>query len=272
MGIDILDVDNVPEIGTSACTALGTGGVCKSNRNVGMPDATTGKYEFPCDMFQYTFGVKAWEDDSSPQDGFCETRMLTTDFAPADGSTLPTGGIGIDEAYLYKNATQIVPGTLRPVGWIDPAKLDTNCASLANSSGSSAAGGFIWVQYGATTCSFGTQLQIGTPDLPVVLVVDGNMTGALVYHSRMFGLLFVRAPDTPLDFTTGGSASGHGGSLFMNSGSVIYGSVVIQGQFVKGNGTASIVYNETVLSHLLNEPGLNPFSPMPGSWTDRFAY
>jgi hypothetical protein len=88
----------------------------------------------------------------------------------------------------------------------------------------------------------------------------------------MFGLLFIRAPDSPLDPATGSSQSGHGGSLFMNAGSVIYGSVVIQGQFVKGNGTASIVYNKTVLENLLSEAPLNPFAPVPASWTDRFAY
>jgi hypothetical protein len=272
MGIDILEVSNTPVIGTAGCTsALYAAGSCKANANVKLPNSD-GIYEFPCDMFQYTFGVQAWQDNSSPADGFCETRMFTTDFTPADGSALPSGGVGIDEAFLYNNATKIVPGTLHPSSWIDPSKLDTNCASLADSSGSDAAGGLIWVQYGATTCSFGTTLQIGTPDKPVVLVVDGNMSGSLVYHSRMFGLLFVRAPDTPLDVTTGGSTSGHGGSLFMNSGSVVYGSVVIQGQFVKGNGTASIVYNKTVLENLLNEPGLNPFAPVPASWTDRFAY
>jgi len=278
MGIDILDVDSVPVIGTAACTtALAAGSYCKSNVNVQLPNSTTGVYEFPCDMFQYVFGVRAWEDDelkdgSAGQDGFCETRMYTTtDFTPADGSALPAGGIGIDEAYLYNNATQIIPGTLHPSGWIDPSKLAT-CGALADSSTSSKAqGGMIWVQYGAN-CSFPSTLQIGTPDLPVVLVVDGNMTGGQVYHSRMFGLLFVRAPDSPLDATTGGSSDGNGASLYMNAGSVIYGSLVIQGQFLKGNGTASVVYNKTVLEHLGNQPGLNPFAPVPASWTDRYAY
>ena len=157
MGIDILDVDSVPVDGTAACTAArasnGNNNYCKANVNVQLPNPTTGVYEFPCDMFQFTFGVQAWNDTDS--DGFCETRiMTTTDFSPADGSALPSGGIGVDEAYLYNNATKIVPGTLHPQGWIDPAKLDTSCSSLSQSTGTTAAGGLIWIQYGATTCSF----------------------------------------------------------------------------------------------------------------------
>jgi hypothetical protein len=281
MGIDILEVSNTPVIGTSACTnALYTAGDCKANANVKLPNSS-GVYEFPCDMFQYVFGVQAWEDDTSPVDGFCETRKMTTDFTPADGSALPSGGIGVDEAFLYNNATKIIPGTLHPQGWIEASKLDTNCTSLSDSSTSAAAGGLIWVQYGETACSggtgaaFPTGLQIGTPDLPVVVVADGNVDGTSTignFHARMFGLLFVRAPDTPLDPSLGGSASGNGGDLFMNAGSVIYGSVVVQGHVKKGNGTASIVYNKTVLENLLTETSLNPFAPVPASWTDRYAY
>ena len=36
-------------------------GDCKANSNVQLPNSD-GIYEFPCDMFQYTFGVKAWQD------------------------------------------------------------------------------------------------------------------------------------------------------------------------------------------------------------------
>jgi hypothetical protein len=187
----------------------------------------------------------------------------------------------VDEAFLYNNATYIIPGTLHPSGWIDPSKLDANCTSLANSSGSTAAGGIIWVQYGELACGGGTGAafpvgqQIGTPDKPVVVVADGNVdgTGTLGhFHGRMFGLLFVRAPDTPLDPATGASATGNGGALFMNANAVIYGAVVVQGPVEKGNGTASIVYQKAVLEALLGEPGLSPFAPVPASWTDRFAY
>jgi len=58
----------------------------------------------------------------------------------------------------------------------------------------------------------------------------------------------------------------------MNAGSVIYGSVVVQGPVTKGNGTASIVYQKTVLNNLLTLSSLNPFAPVPASWTDRYAY
>jgi len=282
MGIDILEVSTVPVIGTTACTtALYAAGSCKANANIKLPDTSKSPpvYEFPCDMFQYVFGVQAWDDNDS--DGFCETRKLTSDFSPADGSALPTGGIGVDEAFLYNNATKIIPGTLHPQGWIDASKLDTTCSSLTDSVGNTAAGGLIWIQFGETACDGGTGAafvsgsQWGTPDKPVVIVADGNVAGTSTignFHARMFGLLFVRSPDSPLSPTTGAATSGRGGSLFMNAGSVIYGSVVVQGPVTKGNGTASIVYQKTVLNNLLTLSSLNPFAPVPASWTDRYAY
>ncbi|WP_330890512.1 PilX N-terminal domain-containing pilus assembly protein [Rudaea sp.] len=273
MGIDLLDIDSVPVVGTSTCTStLQAAGSCKSNANVR-------SNEFPCDLFNYVFHVQAWEDDTGTNpdgyctdghDCFCETRkMTTTAYQPADNSPLPSGGIGVDEAWLYNHATQIIPGTLHSSGWIKPDKLAA-CSALADSgatNGTTAQGGLIWVQNGAT-CST-NNVTMGTPDLPVIVVWDGNVSN---FHGKLYGLLFIRAPNSPLDPTTGGSTDGSGGSLTMQAGSVIYGSVVIQGQFIKGNGTAAIVYLPKVLAGFTGEPTLNPASPVPGSWTDRFSY
>jgi len=260
MGIDLLDIDNVPVIGSSACTAaLFAAGSCKANVNVVM-DPTIPQFEFPCDMFQYTFGVQAWEDDSSPKDGFCETQI------PGTTKTMPDGithSMGADEAYLYTHATYILPDSTHASWLASNSQVVNNCNTLlALTRGSTPSGGLIWIQ--DSSCNIGSNVQVGTPDHPVVVVIDG---GTVQFQGRMFGLLFIRSTSSPLDPATGGTAS-----YSQNAGSVIYGSLVVQGQITKANGTASVVYNKTVLSRLLQDPALNPFSPVPGSWTDRFAY
>lgn len=244
MGIDILDVDAVPVAGTLACPTGGSG--CKSNFNV-KPN------EFPCDMFQFVFGDQAWTDNDG--DNFCETRIMVSWTGP-DGTAYT---IGEDEKYLYNNATQIIPTSANTLK-VTAGQLAT-CSILSLP----ATTGLVWDQQG---CGIGSNKQVGTPDFPVLLVEDGSTQ----IQGRMFGLLFVRAPGTPLDPTTGGSSDGSGGKLNMNAGSAIYGSAVIQGQFVKGNGTASIVYNAAVLGNLGKEPQFHPYSPVPASWSDRFAY
>ena len=121
--------------------------------------------------------------------------------------------------------------------------------------------------YDCTTTLRGLD-DIGTPSHPVALIFDGSLTEV---HFRLYGLLFVREPNAnlTLDDTTGGSAE-----FGMNAGATIYGAAIIQGRVsAGGGGTAAIVYNEKVLSNLINDPELPP-SPtaLPGSWTDRVRY
>lgn len=219
-GIDLLDVDG--NIGT--------------NKDV-RPN------EFPCDLFEFVFGVKARNDTNG--DFFCETLIKTAD--PDDS----TKQIGVDELFLRENANVIVDGVKVP------------CTVLNKNSR-----GLIWVK-DIADCS--PNNQVGTVDAPVVLVVDrdADFQGGF----RLFGVLFVRATADPLLPATGGNAE-----LKFNGRGAIYGAAVVQG--VIGNptggpgltGTAAFIHNETVLTNLVNLPELQAFGTMPGSWTDRFSY
>jgi len=267
-GIDILSNDskgsctggNLPVAGTSGCT----GSNCKSNYNV---DET----EFPCDLFQYIFGISAWEDDavqtpgtqnalctngtaSGGGDCFCE-KHKSTSFTVADGSSQT---MGVDEAYLYSKAAYIY--STAHAAWVTAAQKATSCSDLITKG--SATGGLLWDQTGGCLKSAS---QIGYPDKPVILVADNSadLQGAIV-----FGLVFIR------DTTAAGSSTSFGGTATFvgHSTGTIYGSVVVQGAASKINGTSAVVYNGQIMAALLGLTSLNPASPVPGSWTDRYAY
>lgn len=226
-GIDILDVDS--NSGT--------------NHDV-RPE------EFPCDLFEQVFGVKSWNDTNN--DRFCETKIMTTYKNPNTGVNVP---MGVDEAFLYTNAVKIKTNDTTAQGLMRPGQ----AYNLPYPS--AAASGLIWCQ---TECSIGSNQQMGSPDHPVLLVIDG----AASIQGRVFGMVFMRSTGSTLDPATGGTAT-----LDMNAGASVYGSVIVQGKIDKANGTAAIIYNADVLSNLANDPSNNKFGGIPGGWADdRVSY
>jgi hypothetical protein len=205
--------------------------------------------EFPCDLFQFVFGVETRTDEDG--DHFCETKK------PQVAYTNPNTGVvamlDVDEAYLYSNATYIMPRDAAATALMSPSQ------ALPGAYPSSALSGIIWCQTG---CNIGSNQQLGTPSKPVLLVIDGSAR----IQGRVFGLVFMRSLDDELDPVTGGSAT-----LDMNAGAAVYGSVVVQGEISKANGTAAVIYNEDVFRNLSNSiPPRN--SNLPGAWTDRLSY
>jgi hypothetical protein len=238
-GIDILDIDgNV------------AGKPNQANRDV-RPELN----EFPCDLFEYTFGIKTWEDKTSPVDYFCETRLPKTAYIP-DWNLASTLMAYPDEAFLYANAAHIIP------------KDDAATAFLAGSNKIVAASylnkdarGIIWCQPG---CDVGSGQEVGSADHPVLLVIDG----ASKIQGRVFGLIFLRTPgDGPITLATGGTAT-----LDMNAGAAVYGGIVVQGAVNKANGNAAVIYNSDVLTNLANDPANTRFATLPGAWTDLLSY
>jgi Tfp pilus assembly protein PilX len=268
-GIDILTNDTRGTCTGSAPNVLGTGADCtkvncRANYNV---DET----EFPCDLFQYIFGISSWEDDAVQSPGtqnaactagtasgggdcFCE-KHKSTSFTVADGSSQT---MGPDEAYLYSKSAYIY-STAHPT-WVTAAQTATSCSDLITKG--SATGGLLWDQTGGCLKSAS---QIGYPDKPVILVADGtaDLQGAIMY-----GIMFIR------DTTAAGSSTSYGGTANFvgHSTGTIYGAMVVQGTASKINGTSAIVYNGNILTALAAENPLNPAGPVPGSWTDRYAY
>ena len=264
-GMDIVDIDN------NAANAAG----CPVAPNLDIRRA-----EFPPDLFAFIFPKRAWDDNDHGAGGdiyanrefnFAETRRISDcKFPHPQTGEEVVASLPEDTCYLLNI------NTITHIG--DGVNDAAECAAVG--AGSS---GIIWVhpqpiQSGGSTVAgmVGTGLScdlkniddIGTPSHPVALIFDGVLTQV---HFRLYGLLFVREPNasTTLNADTGGSAQ-----LGLNSGATIYGAAIVQGEIVAGGGgTAAIVYNEKVLSNLINDPNIPPDpNSLPGSWTDRVRY
>jgi hypothetical protein len=280
-GIDVLSNDDeahgcktdTPVYGTDACVAAGGASNCKANYNV---DET----EFPCDLFQYIFNVQAWDDVEVQSPGSANTACTEA------GTSTPTGGgdcfcekhksmqytvangdssdMGVDEAYLYAKAKYIYDDDSTRAGWASTAQTTgiTSCNTLFTTANTT--GGLVWDRTGDCLNSSSVS-QIGYPDKPILLVSDGD---TVLQSQTMYGMVFVR--DTT---AAGSSTSWGGGSDFTaHSTGTIYGAVIVQGTLSKFNGSASVVYSGTVMDNLLKLPSMLSAAPVPGSWTDRYAY
>lgn len=285
----ILRCDNC-DCGTGALTS-GHGNACNGGSDILANPADCGPnedvrpQEFPCDLFEHVFGVKAWDDNllangSAGQDYFCETLKYTDDPTDTDASD-GVRQIGVDEAYLADKADWIVTNTS---GFGARFTGDSRVITCADVPGKS---GLVWVRTGQC----GDNMTIGSPTAPVLYVHDGNGNNSpSLQNMVLFGLMFVRstypypvctAPTSggacPNNYNASGnytlSASTGGTPEFkLNGRSVIYGSAVVQGQFNKGNGTSAVVYNDKVLGNLGNSVGKPQVYPLPGAWTDRVQY
>jgi hypothetical protein len=244
-GIDILDID-----GNTA------GAPNQANRDV-RPELN----EFPCDLFDYVFSVHTWEDKSSPADYFCETRVPKSAYIP-DWNPSASVPLYPDEAYLYTNAAHILPKDAATIAFLAGAKnVDGTDKYDASFSLNANASGIVWCQ---VNCDVGSNQTVGSPDHPVLLVIDGSAK----IQGTVFGLIFLRNnTDGPADESTGGAAT-----LDMNSGAAVYGGVVVQGAVEKANGNAAVIYNGDVLNALANDPNNTRYATLPGAWSDLHSY
>lgn len=102
-----------------------------------------------------------------------------------------------------------------------------------------------------STCSLGS--DVGSPDNPVVVVVNGNT--AINGNFNFFGLLFIR------DIGSGASLKGTGN---VN----IFGSVVVDGTVDVAGGFSIIYVNSSTGTPGKKLPPTTRFARLPGSWLD----
>ncbi|HTL15529.1 MAG TPA: hypothetical protein VL251_10620 [Thermomonas sp.] len=250
-GIDILDVE-----GTSADRGTGT------NYNVRSDSASYPTCEFPPDLFSHLFGIQAWRDDD--HDCFAEVKVMDDYTNPNTGAVVT---MGADEAFLYANATKVINPTTAGSPLVSTAQTYTGTYPSTGLSG------LIWCQ---SSCDVGSNQTLGSADNPVVLVADGSTT----IQGRVFGLVLLRTKASGGTLTPSGGYTmtsteiGNGGNatLRMNAGSSVYGSIVVQGQVEKANGTAAVIYSDTVLDAIGQDPNNNRFATLPGAWNDRSTY
>ncbi len=205
--------------------------------------------EFPCDLFEFAFNVKSWQD--SDNDGFCETRMAKVAFEAPDGNTYQ---LYPDEAFLYQYATKIKP-TSGNAGLVRSDQLFTGTLGASDS-------GMIWCQQDCLP----NNGVVGSVTAPVALIADPNTNSP--YHATLFGLLFYRSNgDGPLDATTGGNAA-----MKFNAQSAVYGAVVIMGRVTTGSGGGLLFGDSDVLKNLNGLQSMARFDTLRGGWTDGYSY
>lgn len=245
-GMDILDVE-----GTSAQDGSG------ANLNVRSDAASYPLCEFPPDLFNFVFGTKVWDDAND--DCFGETKLSSVNYTNPDNGV--SALVGRDEDWLYTNADKIIYAAANEA-LVRTAAKEATSALLSDPD----AQGIIWCQTG---CDIGSGDQVGTPDHPVLLVLDGPVS----IQGTVFGMVFVRDTGNTLNADTGSSGSGNcpnNCAVQMNAGAAIYGALVLQGQ-MKANGTSAVVHDASVLRRLQEQGGITPAS-LPGAWTDRVSY
>ena len=250
-GMDILDVEG-------SSTDRGTG----VNYNVRSDAASYPICEFPPDVFGHILGVVAWEDLDS--DCFAEKKVMAQFINPNTGVEVT---IGADEAFLYANATSIINATAAGQPLRDPAQVSALGYPAAGHSG------LIWCQ---SNCDVGSNTQLGTPDKPVILVIDGSAR----IQGRVFGMVFIRSlagggtltPVAGYTMTSAEVANGGSATLDMNAGAIIYGALVVHGKVDKANGTAAVVFDGKVLGALGDNPNNNRYATLPGAWNDTVSY
>jgi len=258
-GIDVLDVDS----GTNSTTGYHQGGHVGVNFNV-RADALShadGICEFPEDMFKYVFGTATWNDTNA--DCFAETKLDPVVYQNPDNPAA-AASVGADEAYLYKNADKIIAHSS------NAALLKIGQAGSTELLSSAASSGIIWCQQQApNSCDIGANDQVGTPNAPVILILDGPVR----IQGTVFGLVFIRDTGTALNPATGSSLPGacpNDCILTMNAGAAVYGALVVQGQ-TNTNGTSAVIYDGNVLRAVIEQAG-PVYATLPGAWTDQRSY
>ena len=181
-GIDVLDVD----AGTNSTTGYQTGGHEGVNYNVQSDSLSYPLCEFPPDLFKYVFGAPTWDDND--HDCFGETKRASVFYQNPD-NTSAGAAVGPDEAYLYKIADKIIAKTANvPLLKVGQAGTTALLASSASS-------GMIWCQQqNAGDCDIASNTQVGTPDAPVLLILDGPVQ----IQGVVFGFVFIRDTGTTL--------------------------------------------------------------------------
>jgi len=250
-GIDILDVE-----GNSSVQGSGI------NYNVRSDALSYPTCEFPPDLFGHVFGTQAWIDND--HDCFAEVKVMQPYTNPNTGVEVT---IGADEAFLYSYAQKIV----NPTGTGQP--LMSPDQTWSGGYPATSLSGLIWCQ---SNCDVGSNTQVGTPDHPVVLVIDGSAR----IQGRVFGLVFIRSlsgggtltPAAGYTFSATEVAAGGNAVLDMNAGATVYGAMVVQGKVDKANGTAAIIHDDNVLSAIGKNPNNSRYATLPGAWNDTFSY
>jgi hypothetical protein len=220
----------------------------------GTSDDTIPSQFFPCDMFQFVFGRNARVN----ADGG-DAIINATGVAGQDGIADPEGSLpyGVCEQGINNDAdTTRLDVYDEYLESIEAQELN-DCSTLNADSQ-----GIYWIKGSCAVSG-----QVGTPEFPVVLIVEDEFS---LQNAKLFGILFLMDPtliNLPADpGAIEGSELPPGGGK-----SQVYGSIIVEGGG-KFNGNIDLVASPKVIENINNSPSSRRFGAVPGSWSDRFSF
>lgn len=200
---------------------------------------------FPCDMFEFVFGVRARQDTN--RNG---TSLPYAPYPICEDGVDSNGDGNLDAArdFLANNATRV-----------------TSCDVITASSV-----GLFWVANadGSPAGDCRIDHQMGSADNPVVIVSGGNLK--MGNGGLLFGVAFgfnVRN----LDLNEGDLANFSPNMEPGGGKGTVYGALILEGG-VKANANIDIVSSPKVIENFNDNPRNFRYGVVPGSWSDRVGY
>lgn len=183
------------------------------------------------------FPREPWDDPADPLDDSLFEVIFNQDVVAEGATSVSTNCSGLAEY-----AGDCAKIALHDLGAVKVA----SCGDL-----SAASTGLFWVPEGGCNGNIG---QIGTPDAPVVLVVEGGAGIAQPSGGTIFGMVYIRSSTNAATFAPRGNFQ-------------IFGMAIVEG-FADPKGTFSLVYSSEIANSINSSPAFTRFGRVPGSWLD----
>lgn len=165
---------------------------------------------------------------------------INSDIAQNDAQLSTLSGDGFFENFFSANKSSVEEGANVKLTYNSNQNLSAILDPDSNN------GKVIWVNQTGGTASFSGNATIGSPDEPVILIIDGDFKANGT--TQVYGIIYVTQ-----DWNNTG-----GGTLD------VYGAVIVEGEY-NGNGTPNVIFDENVLNNVRE---MAEFARIPGSWRD----
>ncbi len=218
------------------CPGLGAGGLSghsgsETRESIDILDVDGGEGELPDITY---FPREPWDDPADPLDDSLFEVIFNADVVAEGATNVSTTCTG--PAEYGGDCAKIA---LHDLG----AEKIPDCTGLSASST-----GLFWNNTGGCSISG----QVGSPEAPVVLVIEGDLQ--LNANGIIFGMLYLRSSDSTAELKATGSPQ-------------IYGMAIVEGTVDMG-GTPSIVFSAEIANAINSSPAFTRFGRVPGSWLD----
>ena len=243
------------------------------------PDTLPSQY-FPCDVFEYVFGVRMRQNTNAPGppvNGIEAAEAGLPYGVCEDGTDVDANG----RVDVFDDFLEGIEAKEIRAGATDPDNADraiTTCADLNTGSN-----GIYW--FGDSTVSGTTRTDantsgapicritgsVGSAANPVVVISEGGFRFGMNRGERAFGVFIAINPNT-VDINEGDLDGSFTTEVEPGGGqSQVYGAVIVEGGG-KFNAGIDLIASPKVIQNINDSENFRRFGTVPGSWTDRFSF